>query len=136
LDSNLLIALGVQDHVHHQTAEEWMARREDGFATCPITQGALLRLVLRHGATAHQAMEVLTSVVDHHRHQFWPDDLGFADVNLAGVIGHRQVTDAYLAALARRYGSRLVTFDAGLASLHADVTELLNAREQQPPTSG
>ncbi len=38
-----------------------------------------------------------------------------------GVLGYRQVTDADLAALARHHGGRLVTFDAGLAQLHADV---------------
>ena len=32
-----------------------------------------------------------------------------------------RVTDAYLAALARHFGGRLVTFDRGLAALHADV---------------
>jgi predicted nucleic acid-binding protein len=43
----------------------------------------------------------------------------------SGVIGHRQVTDAYLAALARQRGGRLATFDAGLAQLHPDVAQLV-----------
>jgi uncharacterized protein len=46
-------------------------------------------------------------------------------VRLDGVIGHRQVTDAYLAELARRREARLATFDKGLAALHADVAELV-----------
>lgn len=44
---------------------------------------------------------------------------------MAGVIGHRQVADAYLAGLARARGGRLATFDAGLAALHPDVAELV-----------
>jgi hypothetical protein len=36
-------------------------------------------------------------------------------------MGHRQVTDAYLAALARHHGGRPVTFDKGLVALHPDV---------------
>lgn len=44
---------------------------------------------------------------------------------MAGVIGHRQVTDAYLVALARGHRSRLATFDRGLAALHGDEVELL-----------
>lgn len=40
---------------------------------------------------------------------------------------HRQVTDAYLAALARTHGGRLLTFDRGLAAAHADVAELIPA---------
>jgi hypothetical protein len=43
-------------------------------------------------------------------------------------MGHRQVTDAYLAALARQQGGRLVTFDAGLAVLHPDVALSLAAQ--------
>ena len=42
-----------------------------------------------------------------------------------------QVTDAYLAALARHHGGKLVTFDSGLAALHADVAVGLRAN----PTS-
>jgi uncharacterized protein len=34
---------------------------------------------------------------------------------------HRQVTDAYLAQLARGHGGRLASFDQGLAGLHHDV---------------
>ena len=50
LDSNVLIALVVQDHVHHRAAERWFVDLDEPFATCPITQGALVRLVLREGA--------------------------------------------------------------------------------------
>lgn len=130
LDSNALIAIAVTDHVHHVVAEEWMARLEDTFSTCPITQGALVRLLVRHGATAEQATDVLAGVTLHPAHQFWPDDLGYGDVSLAGVVGHRQVTDSYLAALARRRGSRLVTLDQGLAALHPDATLLLETSEE------
>jgi predicted nucleic acid-binding protein len=42
-----------------------------------------------------------------------------------GVIGHRQVTDAYLAQLARANHGRLATFDRGLAALHTDIAELI-----------
>jgi predicted nucleic acid-binding protein len=56
---------------------------------------------------------------------FWPDDLGFQQVSMVGVVGHRQVTDAYLAQLARQHQSTLVTLDAGLAAQHMDVARLL-----------
>lgn len=36
---------------------------------------------------------------------------------MPATVGHRQVTDAHLLALARRRGMRVVTFDAGLAVL-------------------
>lgn len=47
---------------------------------------------------------------------------------MAGVIGHRQVTDAYLAQLARAHDGRLASFDQGLAKLHSDVVDLIPVR--------
>jgi predicted nucleic acid-binding protein len=44
---------------------------------------------------------------------------------MEGIIGHRQVTDAYLAQLARVRGSRLATFDQAMAKLHDDVVDLV-----------
>jgi uncharacterized protein len=41
------------------------------------------------------------------------------------IRGHRQVTDAYLAALARKHGAKLATFDQALALVHPDVAVLL-----------
>lgn len=125
LDSNVLIALAVEEHVHHAAAHSWLAGHPGPFASCPVTQGALLRMVIRTGATAAQAQRLLGAATADARHEFWPDDLGYADVRLDGVLGHRQVTDAYLAALARRRGGRLVTFDGGLAALHADVSQVV-----------
>jgi predicted nucleic acid-binding protein len=59
------------------------------------------------------------------QHEFWGDDIGYDRVVLRGVVGHRQVTDAYLAGLARHRGGRLATFDQGLAALHPDVALLV-----------
>jgi hypothetical protein len=120
-DGNVLVALVTRTHVHHRAAQSWFAESEEPFATCPITQRTLLRLLMRVGEmTADGALAVLSSVTSHARHRFWADDLGYAEVFWRGVLGHRQVTDAYLAALARRHRGRLITFDAGLAALHAD----------------
>ena len=62
------------------------------------------------------------------RHEFWPDAVSFDAVPLDGVIGHRQVTDAYLAHLARVRKGRIATFDQGLAKLHPDVADLVPVR--------
>ncbi len=45
--------------------------------------------------------------------------------HLLGVIGHRQVTDAYLVALARHHGGRVATLDKGLAALQGEHVFLL-----------
>jgi toxin-antitoxin system PIN domain toxin len=125
LDSNVLIALAAALHLFHDQAEAWLARRSGPFATCPITQGALLRALIRAGHSAPTANSVLAELEDDPRHVFWPDSIGYEAVRLDGIIGHRQVTDAYLAELARVNGGRLATFDRGLAGLHSDVVELV-----------
>lgn len=125
LDANVLIALLVSDHVYHSSAETWFLGVTGGFATCPITQGSLIRLLVREGQTAEAARSLLRGLAADERHEFWPDDITYADVPTAGIIGHRQVTDAYLAQLARSRASRLATFDQALAKIHADVTDLV-----------
>ena len=53
-------------------------------------------------------------------HAFWPDELPFAEaVAFAGVrlLGHQQVTDAYLLGLAIRRGGMLATLDQRLGTL-------------------
>lgn len=125
LDSNVLIALVVSEHVHHAAAEDWFAGLGEGFATCPITQGSLVRLLIREGQPASVARDIIHEVTGHPRHDFWPDDVSYLDVPTDGIIGHRQVTDAYLAQLAAARGSRLATFDQALAKLRPDVVELV-----------
>ena len=59
LDANVLIALLVDDHVHHGAAENWFVGMSDNFATCPITQGSLMRLLVREGQPTSAARELL-----------------------------------------------------------------------------
>lgn len=132
LDANVLIALVVADHVYHEAAEEWFVGSEDSFATCPITEGRLLRLLIREGQSADNAQSILNAMKDNERHEFWPDSVTYSDVPLNGVLGHRQVTDSYLAQLARAQDGRLATFDQGLAKLHSDIADLLPTIPSQP----
>ena len=125
LDANVLIALTVDEHVHHDVAESWFTERAEPFATCPMTQSALVRFLLRNGASAPDAVAVVRGLGSADGHEFWPDGLGYGEVDLRGVVGHRQVTDAYLAALARSRSGRLATLDRALAVLHEDVAMLL-----------
>jgi uncharacterized protein len=125
LDANVLIALVVNEHVHHDVAAEWLSASDTKFATCPITQGSLVRFLLRVGQSAALAREVVNAVSAANGHEFWPDSVSFTDVDLGGVVSHRQVTDAYLAQLARRRKGQLVTLDGGLAHLHSDVAVLI-----------
>ncbi|HEU0169185.1 MAG TPA: TA system VapC family ribonuclease toxin [Chloroflexota bacterium] len=127
LDSNVLIALVVIQHVHHGSAERWLSSLEGPFATCPSTQGSLLRLLVREGIVMAAAVDALGAFIQDRRHEFWADDLPYTVVQARGIVGHRQVTDAYLAQLARQRRGRLATLDRGLAAVHADVAEVIPA---------
>lgn len=124
----MLVALVSPSHVHHAAAERWFTANEQPFATCPITQGTLLRILMNLGRLdAGAAATVLDQLAAHPRHRFWPDAIGYGSISWRGVLGHRQVTDAYLAALARHFKGKLATFDRGLAATHGDVALVVQA---------
>lgn len=125
LDANVLIALLVDDHVHHVAAEDWFIDLDDSFATCPVTQGSLMRMLIREGQAAALAQTVVNCLTTDRRHEFWPDDMSYGDLPVNGIVGYKQVTDAYLAQLARRHECRLATFDRAMARLHGDVADLI-----------
>lgn len=125
-DGNLLIALTVSDHVHHAAARTWFESVSPRLATCPITQGTLVRFLIREGVSTELASNTLTAVTEQDWHRFWAADIPVDRAMLRGVIGHRQVTDAYLVALAGHFGGTLATFDRGLAALHGDSVILID----------
>jgi toxin-antitoxin system PIN domain toxin len=125
LDANVLIALVDSDHVHHQPAGDWFSSHHEMFATCPITQGALIRHLLRAGHSAGDIGMALDRIQALPRHDFWPDDVPFTNGVLVGLVGHRQVTDAYLCHLARGRSCHVATFDRALAAVYADVAEMV-----------
>ncbi len=124
-DGNVLVALTIVEHVHHGIALNWFENEQPNLATCPITEGTLVRFLMRSGQTAINAMAVLEAIRFQDWHVFWPDALPFERAHLAGVIGHRQVTDAYLVALARHHDASVVTLDRGLVALHPKHVHLL-----------
>jgi toxin-antitoxin system PIN domain toxin len=125
LDSNVLIALTVEDHVHHVAAARWWTDKDDPFATCPITQGAFLRLLIREGLASTFAAQVLGQITAHPRHIFWAHVISYDTTDLACLLGHAHVTDTYPVALARHQGARLATLDRDLALAASDAATLI-----------
>lgn len=132
LDVNALIALLWEDHEFHDTMAAWFARHaRAGWATCAITQSGFVRVmsqpaVTKPGRSVAELAEVLANNVSHPAHQRLALDFDFTDVMACctgGVVGHRQVTDAYLLTAAIRAGMKLLTFDAGVGMLLASDTE-------------
>ncbi|MBI2376030.1 MAG: VapC toxin family PIN domain ribonuclease [Deltaproteobacteria bacterium] len=124
LDGNVLVALAIDTHAHHQKAHAWFASLgKDRFATCSVTEGTLLRMHMMFAGnrTAAAAWQALERIREHPKHVFWEGGFSYAGVRHDRIAGHRQVTDAWLAELARKRRGRMATFDGALASLHPEV---------------
>jgi len=123
LDVNVLIALVDPAHVQHEQAHDWFARvGTQGFATCPITENGLLRIV-GHPRYPNSpgpptiVMASLAAIRALEGHAFWVDDISLADgrhADASRLSSHAQVTDSYLLALARAHGGRLASMDRKL----------------------
>jgi uncharacterized protein len=94
---------------------------------CVLNSAAQFLPAPLRAQSAESARSVLQEISGNPRHEFWPDNASYHDIPVAGIIGHRQVTDAYLAHLARSYSARLATFEQALAKLHPDVADLILA---------
>jgi toxin-antitoxin system PIN domain toxin len=126
LDVNVLIALLWPPHEAHRRAQRWFAKNaEQGWATCAITQAGFLRVVSNpafspRGVSPRDALEVLQGSLQHRAHRFWTEDIGVGEaVGRFGrrLLGHQQITDAYLLGLAIHKGGRVATLDSGIGSL-------------------
>ncbi len=125
LDANVLIALTLEEHEHHERVVAW-GRGVDRLALCPIVEGSLVRFLVRMGESVQAASAVLRALHAHPHCAFWPDSVTYAEADLSTVRGHRQVTDAYLLALVASHASaRLATLDRALVDLRPDLATLV-----------
>ncbi len=132
LDANALIALGWPKHEHHESMHRWFERHaRDGWATTAFTQAAFVRVVSQPAFAGRtiavpQVAELLLRSTAHPKHRLLPLDFGLEQVLgccTGGLLGHRQITDAYLLTAAARHDGALVTFDGSVASLLATEAE-------------
>ena len=138
LDVNLLVALAWPPHRFHEAAQKWFSHAcRNGWATCPFTQAGFIRVISNPAVTAGaitpaQAVQILRANLDHRRHVFWPAEIGYPQaLEILGMplVGHRQVTDAYLLALAIHHKGKLATFDRAAMSLLPPKHSHLNSIE-------
>jgi hypothetical protein len=125
LDVNVLIALIDPAHMQHDRAHEWFAASgKVAWATCPLTENGVLRIVgsARYpnspGSPAAVA-ELFAGLCALHGHEFWPDDVTLLDskrIDRARLLDTAQVTDTYLLALAAAHSGKLATFDRHLVA--------------------
>jgi uncharacterized protein len=118
-DVNVLIAILDEQHVHHRVAHQWWAaNRSAGWATCPLTENGLARIMSQSGyknrVTTAFAIDLLSEQIGETDHAFWPDDISLCDgskFDPSRILGPSQLTDVYLLALAVKNAGRLATLD-------------------------
>ena len=122
-DVNVLIALHDATHQGHERAHQWFTNEGRlGWATCPLTELALVRVWMQKGASGADADKALRDFVSKYRSRLIPDDLSATAI--AGLNqGHRETTDSYLAMLARHHGIKFATFEEALAKRFPEVAE-------------
>jgi uncharacterized protein len=138
LDVSVLIARADPEHPSHRAALEWMRDHSSGWATCPITENGMLR-ILGHanypgGGTgspkdAVVILEGMISIIPGHR--FILDD--FSVLEILGYdtnVTSNSLTDIYLLSLAVRRGIGFLTLarriDSKLVSGGNDTLEFLD----------
>lgn len=105
--------------------------RNEGWCTCALTQAAFVRTLAQPAfhippVSIDDASQLLTQNMVATDHKHIAVDVQLVDVLkhcTGGVVGHTQVTDAWLITLANKHGARLVTFDRRLSSLLATDAE-------------
>ena len=126
LDVNVLIALAWPNHLHHELVTRWFRRQQrNGWATCSVSQSGFVRVssnsrILPGAKSPGEALSLLRELVALPHHHFLPDEVSLATselINPQRIMGHRQVTDAHLLAVALSNDAQLATLDRGIRLL-------------------
>jgi toxin-antitoxin system PIN domain toxin len=124
LDVNALLALAWPNHQFHGAVLERLDRRPaPTWATCLLTQLGFVRLssnpaVVDIRKSPAQAIDLLQQLTadEHHRYIDVLPTLASVESTFKPLLGHQQVTDAYLVAVAAANDSTLLTLDQRLVS--------------------
>ncbi|QDO87407.1 hypothetical protein FNH13_02880 [Ornithinimicrobium ciconiae] len=122
-DVNALVALALTTHQHHHAAHRFLRALAGRWATTPLTESGLFRLLLNPLVTGSQrsapeVMAILQGMRADPRWTFLEDSTALAEpmVDITVLMGHRQVTDLHLVNVAARHDGVLATFDAAIPS--------------------
>jgi hypothetical protein len=112
----------------HTRAVAWfLENRETPFATSPMTEAGFIRismnpLIVTEQISLKAALAMLDTYRTRYKHVFWPDSLSVSEAlsMVKPLSGHRQITDAYLLALAIMNDGKLASFDKGITAIVPD----------------
>lgn len=121
-DVNVLLALIDPDHPHFEAAHSWHTENQhEGWASTLTTQNGFLRTISRPAYVGSvrlsNAIALLRATCASPSHEFWTEDISLLDetrFDATRLVGHRQITDACLLAVAIRHGGRLASFDRNI----------------------
>ena len=122
LDVSVLLALAWRNHQFHHVATRRLERGQERWATCALTELGFIRLSSNPSAiagakTPAQAARLLMAMIKDPRHAYLERLASPANLDFGKVLGHNQITEAYLLALARHHGATFLTFDTRLGGL-------------------
>ena len=120
-DVNVLLALAWPNHQFYAVARRWFTQRAGRcWYTSPLTQLGFLRLSCNPAFSKDfkqpaEAWALLHVMLEHPDHRFVEASISGSDKIFTTVVGklqgHKQITDAYLLALARVHQLRFLSFD-------------------------
>lgn len=124
LDVNVLVALMDEAHIHHAVAQNLVAQPKLKIATCALTENGVLRVLnlpsySSYGPAGFESVGAqLAQLCQDTDHEFWPCDVTLRDeskIDWSRVMGHNQITDPYLLALAVQHDGALASLDHRVA---------------------
>ena len=126
LDLNVLIALTEPGHSHHKTAWKWFSSTSvTSWGVCPLTEAGFVRVTPNPSfkpvrRSLAQATAILQALKEQAGFRYWEIARSWIEVTAPfakRIVGHQQITDAYLLGLAIEANGRLVTFDRAIMSM-------------------
>jgi|SRR6185312_9893713 len=125
LDVNVLIALLDANHIFHQKVHDWWGKNEgSGWASCPISENGVIRIMTHHSYPRQKRLNVLEVITNlrafatNTNHEFWPEDISLRDSKIfepERILSGTLLTDLYLLALAAKNQGALVTLDQNIS---------------------
>ena len=124
LDVNVWVALLDQAHVFHANAVAFIERKNLKIATCPLVENGVIRILnlpaySKFGPVGFEVVATkINEICADVDHEFWPDQVSLCipgTVQWPRVLGHNQITDVYLLALAVSKRGCLATLDHRVA---------------------
>ena len=124
LDVNVWVALLDEAHVFHARVLAFIQKPTLKIASCPLTENGVIRILnlpgySKLGPAGFEAVRnKLQEISCDLNHECWPDSISLRtseSINWPRVLGHNQITDVYLLALAVAHNGCLVTLDQRVA---------------------